>query len=215
MSISHFPIAAARLLPHASTKGRVGVALEADGSTPDGRRTGIATRAPPIEDPRWGGAPETEFRRGWPAVLACFCVAVFAWGFGFYGQAVFLAELHRLHGWPASTISAATTVFYLCGALLMPFIQQTLDRTGARALLIGGVLLLGLGAAGFSNAAEPWQLFAAGVVMAAGWAASSGPAISKSRSIPQPVYQVRHAQPSGGGSSLPFGSGGSDGCLVP
>jgi MFS family permease len=69
-------------------------------------------------------------------------------------------------------------VFYLCGALLMPFIQQALDRTGARTLLIGGVLLLGLGAAGFSNAAQPWQLFAAGVVMAAGWAASSGPAIA-------------------------------------
>ncbi|HEX3990603.1 MAG TPA: MFS transporter [Acetobacteraceae bacterium] len=123
-------------------------------------------------------ASETEFRRGWPAVLACFCVAVFAWGFGFYGQAVFLAELHRTHGWPTSTIGAATTVFYLCGALLMPFIQQTLDRTGARSLLIGGVLLLGLGAAGFSNAAQPWQLFVAGVVMAAGWAASSGPAIA-------------------------------------
>jgi predicted MFS family arabinose efflux permease len=122
--------------------------------------------------------PETEFRRGWPAVLACFCVAVFAWGFGFYGQAVFLAELHRLHGWPASTIGAATTVFYLGGALLMPFIQQTLDRTGARALLIAGVLLLGLGAAGFCSAVAPWQLFVAGLVMAAGWAASSGPAIA-------------------------------------
>ena len=122
--------------------------------------------------------PETEFRRGWPAVLACFCVAVFAWGFGFYGQAVFLAELHRLHGWPASTIGAATTVFYLGGALLMPFIQQTLDRAGARGLLIGGVLLLGVGAAGFCSAVAPWQLFVAGLVMAAGWAASSGPAIA-------------------------------------
>jgi predicted MFS family arabinose efflux permease len=83
-----------------------------------------------------------------------------------------------MHRWPTSTIGAATTVFYLCGALLIPFIQQTLDRTGARALLIGGVLLMGLGAAGFSTAAAPWQLFVAGVVMAAGWAASSGPAIA-------------------------------------
>lgn len=123
-------------------------------------------------------APETEFRRGWPVALACFCVAVFAWGFGFYGQSVFLAELHRTHGWPTSTIGAATTVFYFGGALLIPFIHQTLDRTGPRFLLIGGVLLMGLGAAGFSNAAEPWQLFAAGLVMAAGWAASSGPAIA-------------------------------------
>jgi predicted MFS family arabinose efflux permease len=105
-------------------------------------------------------------------------VAVFAWGFGFYGQAVFLAELRRTHGWSTSTIGAATTVFYLGGALLIPFIHQTLDRSGPRVLLLGGVLLVGLGAAGFSNAAEPWQLFAAGLVMAVGWAASSGPAIA-------------------------------------
>src|SRR5580698_8652738 len=85
-------------------------------------------------------AHETEFRRGWPAVLACFCVAVFAWGLGFYGQAVFLAQLHRMHGWPTSTIAAATTVYYLCGALLIPFIHQTLERIGARGLLIGGVM---------------------------------------------------------------------------
>ena len=175
MSISHFPITAPRPHSNAGTKGR-GLAFEADASTPDDGRTGDATS--PLAD--WGPAmtAETEFRRGWPAVLACFCVAVFAWGFGFYGQAVFLAELHRMHGWPTSTIGSATTVFYLGGALLMPFIQQALDRAGARALLIGGVLLLGVGAAGFSNAAEPWQLFVAGVVMAAGWAASSGPAIA-------------------------------------
>jgi MFS family permease len=121
---------------------------------------------------------DAEFRQGWKAILACFCVAVFAWGFGFYGQAVFLAELRRLHGWPASVISAATTCFYLAGAFLVPFVQQVLDRIGPRALLIGGAVTLGIGAAGFSNAAAPWQLFAAGLVMAVGWAATSGPAIA-------------------------------------
>ncbi len=131
-----------------------------------------------VSEPMMADVPETEFRRGWPAVVACFCVAVFAWGFGFYGQSVFLAELHRMHGWPTSTIGAATTVFYLGGALLIPFIHRTISKVGARSLLIGGVLLLGLGATGFSNATQPWQLFVAGLVMAAGWAASSGPAIA-------------------------------------
>lgn len=121
---------------------------------------------------------EAELRSGWPAILGCFCVAVFAWGFGFYGQAVFLAELHRMHGWPTSIIGAATTCCYLSGAFLLPFIQRVLDRIGPRALLIGGVLALGLGAAGFSNAVAEWQLFACGLVMAVGWAASSGPAIA-------------------------------------
>jgi MFS family permease len=123
-------------------------------------------------------AHETEFHRGWPAVLACFCVAVFAWGLGFYGQAVFLAELHRMHDWPTSVIGAATTCFYLAGAVLVPFVQRTLDRIGPRALLIGGIVILGVGAAGFSNATAEWQLFAAGLVMAAGWAATSTTAIA-------------------------------------
>jgi MFS family permease len=121
---------------------------------------------------------ETEFRRGWPAVLTCFCVAIFAWGFGFYGQAVFVGELHRLRGWPVSTIAAATSLCYFSGACLIPFVHATVERIGPRVLLIGGTLLLGVGATGFSNAVEPWELFAAGLVMAAGWAATSGPAIA-------------------------------------
>jgi predicted MFS family arabinose efflux permease len=125
-----------------------------------------------------GGPERSEFSRGGPAILACFCVAVFSWGFGFYGQAVFLGELHRMHGWPVATIGAATTVYYLGGAFLLPFVAATLDRAGPRLFLTGGVALLGLGAAGFCAASRPWQLFAAGLVKAAGWAASSGPAIA-------------------------------------
>jgi MFS family permease len=141
--------------------------------------TGIPPRlCPAAVAPVTTVGSDTEFRRGWPAVLACFCVAVFAWGFGFYGQAVFLAQLHRLHGWPTSTIGAATTAYYLCGALLVPFIHQTLERIGARGLLVGGVTLMGVGSVGFTHATAPWQLFVAGPVMAAGWAASSGPAIA-------------------------------------
>ena len=121
---------------------------------------------------------ETEFRRGWPAVLTCFCVAIFAWGFGFYGQAVFVGELHAMHGWPVSTIAAATTLCYFSGACLIPFVHAAVERAGPRLLMIGGALLLGVGATGFSNAAHPWQLFIAGLVMAAGWAATSGPAIA-------------------------------------
>jgi predicted MFS family arabinose efflux permease len=136
------------------------------------------SRGPRSGAPDMAEGSDTEFRRGWPAVLACFCVAVFAWGFGFYGQAVFLGELHSMHGWRVSTIGAATTVFYLGGAVLVPFIHETLNRVGPRRLLIGGVLLMGIGATGFSNAAQPWQLFGSGLIIAAGWAATSGPAIA-------------------------------------
>ena len=43
-------------------------------------------------------APTEEVRRGWPVVLACFFTATFAWGFGFYGNSVYVAVLHDERG---------------------------------------------------------------------------------------------------------------------
>jgi predicted MFS family arabinose efflux permease len=80
---------------------------------------------------------------GWRVVAICFLVATFGWAFGFYGQSVYLAELHRLHGWPASLISSATTFFYLVGAVLVAFVTA------------------------------PWQLYAVSVLLAFGWAGTS------------------------------------------
>jgi len=123
-------------------------------------------------------APRTEFRQHWPAVLACFATAIFAWGFGFYGQSVYLAELQRAHGWSSSLISSATTAFYLMGALLLTRVHAVLERFGPRVLLIGGVLLMGGGAILLSRSQQPWQLYPAAAVMALGWACSSSTAIT-------------------------------------
>ena len=63
---------------------------------------------------------ETSIRYdGWRIVAVCFLLATFGWAFGFYGQSVYVAELQRLHGWPASLISSGTTFFYLSGAALV------------------------------------------------------------------------------------------------
>ena len=52
---------------------------------------------------------ETSIRYdGWRIVVVCFLLATFGWGLGFYGQSVYVAELHRLRGWPASLISSGT-----------------------------------------------------------------------------------------------------------
>ncbi len=119
-----------------------------------------------------------EISRFWPVILACFSVAVFTWGFGFYGQSVYLAELRRLRGWPAGAITGATTCMYLGGAVLMPFVHGAMNRAGPRAILGGGVALLGAGACGISQAQAVWQLYPAALVMAAGWAATTGTAIA-------------------------------------
>ena len=83
---------------------------------------------------------ETSARyEGWRIVAVCFLVATFGWAFGFYGQSVYLAELHRLHGWSASLISAATTFFYLFGAVLVAFVSEAVRAFGPRNCLLGGV----------------------------------------------------------------------------
>jgi MFS family permease len=124
------------------------------------------------------GTEDHEFRRAWPVVLACFCVATYAWGFGFYGQSVFLAELHTSRGWPASLISSATTLYYLVAAVLLTRVHRALDILGPRLLLAGGAAIMGAGAIGMSRVAALWQLYLCNVVMATGWASTTTTAIA-------------------------------------
>jgi MFS family permease len=110
---------------------------------------------------------------GWRIVFVCFLLATFGWGLGFYGQSVYVAELHRLYGWPASLISGGTTFFYLSGALLVAFVSEAIRAFGARACLIAGTCAMAVGAIAMGQVAEPWQLYAANAVLAFGWAGTS------------------------------------------
>jgi MFS family permease len=121
---------------------------------------------------------DSEFRCGWRPVLACFGMAIFAWGFGFYGQTVYLAALHAKRGWSAGLISGGSTVFYLWGAVLLALVPGAMERFGARTVSVSGALLLGLGTSALSVAATPWQLYASMLVMGAGWACTSTAAIA-------------------------------------
>jgi predicted MFS family arabinose efflux permease len=117
---------------------------------------------------------ETSARyEGWRIVVVCFLVATFGWGLGFYGQSVYVAELHRLHGWPASLISSGTTFFYLFGALLVAFVSEAIRAFGPRNCLLAGVLALAAAAVLIGRVAEPWQLYLANAVLAFGWAGTS------------------------------------------
>lgn len=115
---------------------------------------------------------------GWRVVGACFVMAVMAWGFGFYGHGFYLAELQRLHGWPASLIAGASTVYYLFSALLVVFIDDAIRRLGVRACVLVGACALAASVAALPFVAEPWQLFAVYLVMAFAWATLSLGAIN-------------------------------------
>jgi MFS family permease len=110
---------------------------------------------------------------GWRIVAVCFVVATFGWGFGFYGQGVYLAELHRLYGWPTSLIASATTFFYLLGAALVVFISEAVRYFGPRNCLLGGVVAMAAAAALIGQITAPWQLYAVDALLALGWAGTS------------------------------------------
>ncbi len=117
---------------------------------------------------------ETSARyEGWRIVVVCFLVATFGWGLGFYGQSVYVAELHRLHGWPTSLISSGTTFFYLSGALLVVFVSEAIKAIGPRNCLLAGVFTMAGAAVLIGQVTEPWQLYAANALLAFGWAGTS------------------------------------------
>ena len=110
---------------------------------------------------------------GWRIVAVCFLLATFGWGLGFYGQSVYVAELHRLRGWPASLISAGTTFFYLFGALLVVFVSEAIRSFGPRNCLLAGIFAMAASAVAIGYASEPWQLFLGDAMLAFGWAGTS------------------------------------------
>jgi predicted MFS family arabinose efflux permease len=110
---------------------------------------------------------------GWRIVAVCFLVATFGWAFGFYGQSVYLAELHRIHGWPTSLISTATTFSYLFGALLVAFVSEAIRAFGPRNCMLAGVVVMASAVVLIGQVTAPWQLYAVNALLAFGWAGTS------------------------------------------
>lgn len=115
---------------------------------------------------------------GWRVVSGSFVVAVFALGIGFYGPPIYMETIHASRGWPIALISAAITVHFLLGAVIVANLA-TLHRVfGLAAATRAGAVATGLGLIGWAWAQEPWQLFAATLLSASGWATTSGAALN-------------------------------------
>jgi predicted MFS family arabinose efflux permease len=114
----------------------------------------------------------------WRVAWVAFAIAVFGWGIGFFGPAVYLPTLHRLHGWSISTISSAVTAHFLLSAILITCLPQAYRRFGVARVTLSGALLASAGAVVWANAQAAWQLLPALLLSGAGWAATSGAALN-------------------------------------
>jgi hypothetical protein len=115
---------------------------------------------------------------GWRTVRAAFLVAAFGWGVGFYGPPVFLQAVQETRGWPVVTVSAAVTVHFLAGALVVAGLARLHRRLGVAAVTRAGAVLSAAGVLGWALAPAPALLFAATLVSGAGWAMTGAAAIN-------------------------------------
>jgi MFS family permease len=115
---------------------------------------------------------------GWWVVFCCFVVALYGWGFGFYGLSLYLVALTKIHRWSPATISAAITFYYIVGAFLVMQVGDMIEKRGARIVVVVGVGLMGLGVLGITVARQLWHLYLAFLLMVPGWVAMGGGSIN-------------------------------------
>lgn len=106
---------------------------------------------------------------GWRVVLACFLLAVSIFGFALYGQGVYLVELQRLNGWPASLISGASTLSLLIGNVIVIFTDEIVRRLGLKRLALAGIACLAISMVLLALVSVPCALYAAFALMSLGW----------------------------------------------
>jgi MFS family permease len=116
--------------------------------------------------------------RAWLAVIACFLVALFAWGFGFYGHGTYLAELQRIHPWSTASISAFVTAHYVLGAALLIAAPRAIARFGMRAVMSFCLIETAAAVVAIPHVTALWQLAIIYAGLALGWAGTSMTAIA-------------------------------------
>jgi MFS family permease len=105
-------------------------------------------------------------------VTGCFTVLAVSSGLGFYGLAVYLNAFSKERDWPLSTISLATTVFFVVGGVVGVWVARWIARYDVRLVIVGGGLVGGSALAVLGQVEQQWQLFVVYAVFAAGWSAA-------------------------------------------
>lgn len=109
---------------------------------------------------------------GWKVVAACFMLLATTAGLGFYGLAVYLNTFSRELDWDVSSVSLATTVFFLVGGVAGVWVARVIDIVDARWVICGGAIIGAASLAVFGRVDSKWQLFVVYSVFAVGWTAA-------------------------------------------
>ncbi|WP_426143291.1 MFS transporter [Pseudomonas sp. DWP3-1-2] len=125
---------------------------------------------------------------GRKVVAAAFVLAMFGWGIGFYGPPIFMYAVIERTGWSVQLCSAAVTVHFLAGTLVVVNLPRLYRLVGVARITVSGALLLSVGVYGWSIATQPYQLFIAAMLSGFGWVTLGAAAVN---SIIAPWYVVK------------------------
>lgn len=103
---------------------------------------------------------------------ACFTLLTFSSGLGFYGLAVYLQAFSSEREWSVSSISLATTLFFLVGGISGVWIAKFIAKHDVRIMVLGGACLATIALFSMRFVEHRWQLFAVYIFYALGWSAS-------------------------------------------
>jgi len=117
-------------------------------------------------------APRDAFP-GWWVVGGCFLILFFGSSLGFYGMSVYLNALSNEHpDWNVSSISIATTFFFLIGGLWNVVVARLIATYDVRHVSYGGAIVGALALLGLGQVQQQWQLFVVYGVFAIAWSSS-------------------------------------------
>ena len=123
-------------------------------------------------------------------LAACFTLLTFSSGLGFYGLAVYLQAFSRELGWSVSSISLATTFFFLVGGISGIPIAKFIAKHDVRLMIIPGAIVGALALFTMRYVEHRWQLFIVYMFYSLGWSASGmGPVTT----VVTRWFQVRRA----------------------
>jgi len=125
---------------------------------------------------------------GQKVVAATFVMAVFGWGIGFYGPPIFLYAVIQRTGWSLALCSAAVTVHFLAGTLVVVNLPALYKRFGLPVITVAGAAVLAVGVYGWSIASQPYQLFIAAILSGLGWVTMGAAAVN---AIIAPWYALK------------------------
>lgn len=112
-------------------------------------------------------------------VLTCtFILAIVGWGVGFYGPPIYMQAVMDRTGWPVAQVSAAVTLHFLSGTLVIANLPRLYARFGVPAITLLGSVVLGVGVNIWAQASHLWVLYAGAICSGIGWVTLGAAAVN-------------------------------------